>query len=166
MLPSNKGPFHTDGQLEQWMRLALSAALVAGAQDEVPIGAVLVSSAGEVLADGCNERERSARTLAHAELCALERYNQKNRTWRLPPQTALFVTVEPCLMCTGALLSARLSAVYFGCCDPKNAGLSRLQPWIEQGVFDHRLTAVRGKVLEVECQQLLGNYFKKKRNQS
>ena len=145
------------------MRRALSAARIAEAQDEVPVGSVLVTSAGEVLADGYNERESSSRTLAHAELCALDRYNQKYRTWRLPPQTALFVTVEPCLMCTGALLSARLSAVYFGCCDTKNAGLSRLQPWIEQGVFDHRLAAVRGKILEVECQQLLSNYFKKKR---
>jgi len=148
---------------EQWMDHAYELAVGAGRRDEVPVGAVLVNKDGEAIGVGANNRERSGRTIAHAEILALEDYSKRYSQWRVPPGTSLFVTVEPCLMCTGALLWARVDQVYFGCPDPKNAGLQRLMPLIRGGVFDHAFSEIRGGVLGGRCSQLLSGYFRRKR---
>ena len=145
-----------------WMDRALCLAREAEQLDEVPVGAVLVCD-NKVIAEGMNLREKNGRTLAHAELLALENYNRTSKSWRLPPNTTLFVTLEPCLMCTGALLSARLASVVYGGRDTKDAGLNRLRPWIEQGIFDQKFEYIIGGIQEDTCSQLLSQYFVRKR---
>lgn len=151
--------------LNQWMSEALKLAQRAGEQDEIPIGCIIVGE-NKVLSLGMNLREQSHKTTAHAEIVALESYNLTHKTWRLPEESWVFVTAEPCLMCTGALLWARAPRIVYGCSDPRQAGLNRVSPWIEQGVFDHRFKEVKGGVLEAECAQLLKDYFKGKRTRT
>lgn len=148
---------------EKFMRAALELAKEAEALDEVPIGAVLVVE-GEIVAKGFNRRETRGLTRAHAEIEALEELNLASRSWRLPPGTSLYVTMEPCLMCTGAMLWARLDYLYYGCADTKNAGLARVLPWIAEGVFDHRFKSITAGVLAQECAQTVSGYFQKKRS--
>lgn len=148
--------------LNRWMGEALKLAQTAAEQDEIPIGCIIVDNS-KILAQGINLREQSHKTTAHAEIVALETFNLANQTWRLPEDSWVFVTAEPCLMCTGALLWARAPRIIFGCSDPRQAGLNRVSPWIEQGVFDHRFKEVQGGVLEAECAQILKDYFKTKR---
>ncbi len=152
----------SEQQIDSFMERALELASQAGSLDEVPVGAVLVSG-NEILAEGLNRRESTQRTLSHAELVALESFNARFSQWRVPPGTSLFVTAEPCLMCTGALLWARVDNVYFGCSDTKNAGLSRISNLIHAGVYDHRFTEVRGGILGDRCAELLSGYFRGKR---
>ncbi len=149
-------------KIQYWMGHAVKLAQQAATQDEIPIGCVIVHN-GTAISDGMNLREQSHKTTDHAEIVALEKFNLKNHTWRLPENSWVFVTAEPCMMCTGALLWARAQNVVFGCPDPKQAGILRISPWIEQGVFDHRFENVLGGVLEKECAQLLKDYFKAKR---
>lgn len=144
------------------MKRALDLATQARARDEVPIGAVLVLG-DEILAEGHNLRETSHRTCSHAELEALEVYNRKFDAWRLPPESVLYVTVEPCLMCTGAMLWARLDHLVYGCADTKNAGLERVAPLVESGVFDHRFKSITRGVLRSECSEAISGYFRTKR---
>ena len=153
----------TEVDILSWMERAIALARQAETIDEVPVGAVLVHE-NRILAEGLNRRETTQSTVGHAELAALQHYNTESKSWRLPPGTSLFVTVEPCLMCTGAMISARLTNIYFGCADTKNAGLSRIQSLIDDGVFDHRFGLVVPDVKKKECAELLSNYFKKKRS--
>ncbi len=147
---------------EHWMNQALELAAAAEREDEVPVGAILVRE-NEVIGLGANSRERTHRTVAHAEIVALEDFSRRTREWRLPPGTTLYVTAEPCLMCTGALLWARASHLYFGCSDPRKAGLQSLLESIEEGIFDHRFEVIQGGILEKECGSLLSQYFRRKR---
>ena len=146
----------------RWMGEAIRLAGEAGARDEVPIGAVLVQE-GKILASGANARETSHRTTAHAEIEALTAFNVANKTWRLPPGTSLFVTIAPCLMCTGALLWARLENIYYGCPDPRNAGLSTQLDLIRAGRFDHKFAEVESGVEADRCSALITNFFRRKR---
>ena len=148
--------------LEHWMEEAILQAEQALKHDEVPIGAVLVNG-GQIIGAGYNVRESLSKTTGHAEIQALESFNQKARSWRLPPGTSLFVTAEPCLMCTGALLAGRISHIYFGCSDTRGAGLSHIQPFIAAGKYDHQPQTITGGVLRERCASLLSNYFKSKR---
>jgi tRNA(adenine34) deaminase len=145
-----------------WMEKAIELANKAQAIDEVPVGALLVCN-NTVIGEGHNVRETSARVLGHAEIQAIEDYNLKSKQWRLPAGTSLYTTAEPCLMCTGSLIAARLDHIYFGCFDTKNAGLMRILPLIEQGIFDHKFKSVQGAQSEKECAKLLSDYFKSKR---
>ncbi len=148
----------TAEQSEKWMHRALELAEKAAERDEVPIGAVLV--AGDVLlGEGSNRREETHRTTAHAEILALEEFNVREKSWRLPPGTSLFVTIEPCLMCTGALLWARAENIYYGCPDPRKAGITTQLPLIAAGTFDHRFAEVEGGILGEECARLMKRFF-------
>lgn len=149
-------------QDQPFMSRALDLAREAAQRDEVPVGAVLVLD-GQIIAEGSNQREETKRTTAHAEIQALENYSKKNGQWRLPPGTSLFVTVEPCLMCTGALLWARLDNLYYGCSDSKNAGLERVRSLIEAGIYDHKFSEIHSGILAETCGGLMTVYFKKKR---
>jgi tRNA(adenine34) deaminase len=145
-----------------WMREVLAEAERAGIQGEVPMAAVLVCQ-GELLAFGSNLREATGRTTAHAEILALETYNQRHKSWRLPPGTALYVNAEPCVMCAGALLQARVDSIYYGCDDPKNAGIRNLVPLIQENRFDHKLSHLEGGILAEESASLLAEFFRRRR---
>jgi tRNA(adenine34) deaminase len=144
------------------MARAVALAEETMARGEVPVGAVLVAE-DQILSEGANLRETTGRTVAHAEIVALESYSRSSRSWRVPPGSSLYVTAEPCLMCTGALLWARVERIYFGCLDPKNAGLTRVYPLIAEGVYDHRFQEVRGEISAEICGGLLSRYFRAKR---
>ena len=144
------------------MAQALELASLAATQDEVPIGALLIHK-GIVLGSGRNRREETHRTVAHAEILALEEYNFHYKTWRLPPGTSLVVTTEPCLMCTGALLWARADNLYYGCSDPRHAGLLTQLALIQAGTFDHKFEEIRGGILEEECRAIMKEFFRQKR---
>jgi tRNA(adenine34) deaminase len=148
--------------LNEFMTLALREAEKAGIEDEVPIGAVLLSSAGEVLASDHNRTRQNNDPAAHAEILVLKRTAQIVNNFRLPG-TTLFVTIEPCLMCAGAVIQARVDRVVFGAPDPKAGALGSLYDISKDGRLNHRFEVVSG-VLETECRDLLQEFFKVKRD--
>lgn len=145
-----------------WMRRALSLARQAAAKDEVPVGAILVASDGKtVLGKALNRRESWATPLGHAELIALHRASQKLQSWRLVDST-LYVTLEPCLMCAGALVQARVKRVVFGATDPKGGAVQSLFEVLQDSRLNHRCQ-VTGGILAAECGAILSEYFRQKR---
>lgn len=145
-----------DADDERFMREAILEARRAEAIGEVPVGSVFVRG-GEVIARGHNLRERSQDPTAHAELIALRKASARLGTWRLNGVTC-FVTLEPCPMCAGALVNARIDRVVWGCDDPK-AGATRTLYTIGDDVrLNHRF-AMAGGVLADECSELLSGFF-------
>ncbi|NBY20023.1 nucleoside deaminase [bacterium] len=118
--------------LNRWMGRALELAQKAREQDEIPIGCIIVVE-NRIISEGINLRETTHKTTAHAEVVALESYNLAHQTWRLPEESWVFVTAEPCLMCTGALLWARAPRIVYGCSDPRQAGLKRVSHGSNRG---------------------------------
>jgi tRNA(adenine34) deaminase len=142
---------------ERWMRCALDEADVATTRGEVPVGAVLVSSAGELLASGHNLRESDNDPTAHAEVVAIREAARKRGTWRLE-DTTLYVTLEPCVMCAGAMVNARIGRVVYGCTDPKAGACGTLFSIGDDTRLNHRFPAVGG-VLADECAERLKRFF-------
>ncbi|WP_404456932.1 tRNA adenosine(34) deaminase TadA [Oceanobacillus kapialis] len=151
---------------EKYMYEAMKQAKKAGAKREVPIGAVIVFQ-DEVIATGFNEREASQTTLSHAELIAIEEANKKIGSWRLEDCT-LYVTLEPCPMCAGAIVQSRIKRVVYGAPDPKAGCAGTLMNLLEEERFNHQVEVTSG-VLEEECGSLLRDFFrglrKQKRNE-
>lgn len=147
----------------QWMRLALDLAQQAANAGEVPIGAVIVHS-DTVIGTGYNLRESMRDALRHAELDAIHSACKSLDAWRLVG-CELFVTLEPCLMCAGAIYQARIERVVFGAFDPKAGAMGSLYRIHEDARLNHRLP-VTGGVLEAECSNLLREFFRGKRGQS
>lgn len=145
---------------EKYMLEALEQAKISAAQDEVPIGAVVVKN-GEVISRAHNTRNKSRNAVEHAELVAIEQACKELNDWRLVG-CDLYVTLEPCVMCLGACYNARISNVYFGAFDLSGNGCVQLSEMIGR-TLNHELT-IRGGVLEQECSQILTDYFKSKRN--
>ncbi len=148
----------------RWMRRALQLAEQAAKLDEVPVGAILVhnSKLGEKLvAKAFNRRESWKTPLGHAELIAIQRASQKLGAWRLSDCT-LYVTLEPCVMCAGALVQSRISRLVFGAKDSKGGGSVSLYQIPQDTRLNHRLE-VTGGVLEEECALLLSDFFRAKR---
>jgi tRNA(adenine34) deaminase len=141
---------------EYFMRLALREAERAVEHDDVPIGAVVVQG-GEVLAAARNERELRADPTAHAELLALREASTKLRTWRLL-DTVLYVTLEPCAMCAGAIVLARVPRVVFGADDPKAGAAGSVLDVLAEPRLNHR-PAVAGGLLAEESADLLRSFF-------
>jgi tRNA(adenine34) deaminase len=139
-----------------WMGLALREAGKAGARGEVPIGAVIVRD-GMVLGRGYNLRERSLDPTSHAEMTAIRRAAKKSGNWRLLGAT-LYVTLEPCPMCMGAILLARLERVVFGCHDPKAGAAGSLYDLSDDPRLNHRLQLTAG-VRGEECSAILSDFF-------
>lgn len=146
---------------EYWMKMALELAQKASEKDEVPVGAVLIDSEGQKVSQGFNLRESLNTSLGHAEILALHRASKLKKSWRLP-NTTLYVTLEPCLMCAGALLQSRVQRVVFGAYDPKGGALGTLYNVAQDKRLNHQIE-VAGGVMETECAQLLKDFFKKKR---
>ena len=146
---------------ERWMRRALELARSAEAAGDVPVGAVIVGADGAVLGEGFNEREATGDPTAHAELLAIRRAAARVGRWRLDGAT-LYVTLEPCPMCAGAVACARLPRVVYGADDPKAGALgSRYAVGID-GRWNHVAVVERG-VLAAECGALLTAFFARRR---
>jgi tRNA(adenine34) deaminase len=142
---------------EGWMRAALEEARLASAKGEVPVGCVIVDASGRVLARGHNGREEMADPTAHAEVVALREAAARALTWHLEGATA-YVTLEPCAMCAGALVHARVSRVVYGCKDPKGGAIDTMFGIGRDARLNHRFEVVSG-VLEEECAQTLRQFF-------
>jgi len=141
---------------EAWMRRALAAAERAAGLGEVPVGAVIVR-AGEMIAEAYNRRETDADPLAHAELLAIRRAARRIGGWRLTGCT-MYVTLEPCAMCAGALVNARVERLVYGAADPKAGYCGTLGDLTRDPRLNHRLEVVGG-VLAEESAELLRRFF-------
>jgi tRNA(adenine34) deaminase len=145
---------------EQFLRLALAEAQKAMAAGEVPVGAVVVRG-GEVIASAHNAPVGLSDPSAHAEVLALRRAAAAGGNYRLTG-TTLYVTIEPCLMCAGALFHARVSRLVFGATDPKGGAAVSLYRVLEDDRLNHRVE-VLGGVLAAECGEILSRFFREKR---
>jgi tRNA(adenine34) deaminase len=142
---------------EAAMRLALNEARAAADHNDVPVGAVLLDPSGATVAAAGNERELGQDPTAHAELLTLRRAAETLGSWRLTDHT-LVVTLEPCTMCAGALVLARVSRLIFGAYDAKAGAVASLWDVVRDPRLNHRVE-VRGGVLEAECGALLRDFF-------
>jgi tRNA(adenine34) deaminase len=148
-------------QDEAWMRLALEEARAAAEHGDVPVGAVLLAPDGAVLGRGRNRREQQADPTAHAELEAMRAGAGALGGWRLDGAT-LVVTLEPCAMCAGALVQARVGRLVFGADDPKAGAVTSLWDLVRDPRLAHRV-AVRRGVLAEECAAVLRSFFDRRR---
>lgn len=144
-----------------WMQLALAQAAQAQQMGEVPVGAVLVDAQGELLATGFNRTIIDHDPTAHAEIVALRAGAKQVQNYRLPG-ASLFVTLEPCAMCLGAMLHARLARVVFGALDPKTGVCGSVLNLVLEKQLNHH-TQVEGGVLAQECGDTLRQFFKERR---
>jgi len=143
-----------------YMREALKQAQKALELGEVPIGAVLVKG-NNILAQGFNYRETSNDPTAHAEIRVIRKGAKLLRSWRLHDCT-LYVTLEPCPMCAGAILNSRIKRLVFGAFDPKGGAAGTIVNLLEDVRFNHRVEIISG-VLEEDCKEILQSFFKKLR---
>jgi tRNA(adenine34) deaminase len=145
---------------EEFMRLALREAERAMSEDEVPVGAVIVQH-GRVIASAHNQREQLRDPTAHAEMIAITQAAGTLGDWRLEECT-LYVTLEPCAMCAGAIVLARLPRVVYGAADPKAGAVASLYRLLDDGRLNHRAEVVAG-VLAGPCGEILSQFFEQKR---
>jgi len=143
-----------------WMRLALIQAQLAFEQGEVPIGAVVVYN-GQVIAAAHNEKEQRKDPTAHAEVLAIQRATKVLENWRLT-DAILYVTLEPCPMCAGAIIQSRLKQIVYGCADLKGGATGSVMNVLDYKLWNHRVDVVAG-VLEEECSGILKLFFKRLR---
>ena len=144
-------------QDEIYMAAAIQEARRAQILNEVPIGAVIVKD-GEIIGKGFNLRESMQTTLTHAELIAIQEANQAVGSWRLEDCT-LYVTLEPCPMCAGALVQSRIKRVVYGASDSKAGCAGTLMNLLEEPRFNHQVEVTSG-ILEQQCSTILKNFFK------
>lgn len=145
---------------EAYMLLAIEQARLAAEEGEVPIGAVIVSD-GRVIARGRNRRESRRDPTAHAEMEAIRQTIGQFASWRVE-RAALYVTLEPCPMCAGAIVQSRIDRVVYGCADPKAGAAATLYSLLSDPRLNHRCE-VRAGVLEDQCRELLRSFFRARR---
>ncbi|MGE5559126.1 MAG: tRNA adenosine(34) deaminase TadA [Bacillota bacterium] len=145
---------------EHFMRVALEEAGKAYTAGEVPVGAVLVNG-GEIVARGHNLREATGDPTAHAEIVVLRQAASLQNHWRLADLT-MYVTIEPCPMCAGALVSARIKRLVYGADDPKAGAIRTLYSIVSDPRLNHRLEVASG-VMSEECAELIRRFFREKR---
>jgi tRNA(adenine34) deaminase len=150
MLPEDRG----------WMLQAIKQAVAAAELDEVPVGAIIVHK-GKIIGTGYNQREQLNDPTAHAEMIAITQAASVVQTWRLSECT-MYVTLEPCPMCAGAIVNSRISRLVYGAADPKAGAVDSLFRLLDDPRLNHRTPSVGG-VLGVECGQLLSQFFLLKR---
>jgi tRNA(adenine34) deaminase len=158
-LTDPRHPFHVDH-----MEMALAEAQDAASEDEVPVGAVIVSFERGVVGRAHNQRERLVDPTAHAEMIAITQAAQALRSWRLE-KCALYVTLEPCPMCAGAIVQARLPLLVYGARDPKAGACDTLYQITRDPRLNHRAQVVSG-VLADRCAAVLSDFFAHKRRQT
>ena len=143
-----------------FMKEAIKQAKKAQSINETPIGAVIVHK-GKIIARGYNKRETKKNSLCHAEIIAINKASKKLGGWRLP-ECDIYVTLEPCPMCAGAIISSRIDNLYFGAYDKKSGCAGSVTNLFENNLFNHNVT-VTGGLMESECADILKNFFKKLR---
>ena len=152
------------GKWEEWMREALQEARKGAAAGEVPVGAIVVSAEGEVLARAHNIPVGTNDPTAHAEILALREAARRIGNYRLTG-CCLVVTIEPCPMCAGAAVSARVAKIVYGAADPKTGAVTTLYNIASDPRLNHRADVVSG-VLADECSRLLSDFFRERRSGS
>ncbi|WP_375373953.1 tRNA adenosine(34) deaminase TadA [Paenibacillus sp. S150] len=148
---------------EYWMKEAIAEARKAEALGEVPIGAVVVRH-GEIIGRGYNLRETTLDSTAHAEMVAIRGASTLLGSWRLL-DCQLYVTLEPCPMCAGAMIQSRLPLAVYGTPDPKAGCAGTLMNLLEEPQFNHRTGVIQG-ILQQECAELLTTFFRRLRNKT
>ena len=143
------------------MKKAIKQAYKAGEQGEVPIGAVIVLD-GKIVARAFNKMESTQKATAHAELLAIEKANKKLKSWRLDG-AEMYITLEPCPMCAGAIVNARIKKVYFGAYETKSGCAESKFSVLSDSGLNHSTEFVGGVKQEI-CANMIKNYFKAKRN--
>lgn len=156
--PPAPDPVASPGRYDAVMRTALADAERARTTGDVPVAAVLLDADGGVLALARNEREKLHDPTAHAEVLAIRRAAELRGDWRLP-DTTLVVTLEPCVLCAGAILSARIPRVVFGAWDEKAGAAGSVHDLLRDRRLNHRVEVIGG-VLEAECSTLLTEFFR------
>jgi tRNA(adenine34) deaminase len=145
-------------QSQDWMLAAIAQARAALAMDEVPIGCVIVHEpTAQIIGRGHNRRETDHDPTAHAEILAIHEASQALKSWRLK-DCALIVTLEPCPMCAGAIVNARIPKLIYGCDDPKAGAVRTLYQLCEDPRLNHRVEVSPG-IMAAECAQLLKDFF-------
>lgn len=144
----------------KFMKAAIKEALKAKEKDEVPIGCIIVKD-NKIISRGHNLRETKQDSTGHAEIKTLQKACKKLNSWRLEG-CDLYVTLEPCIMCSGAIIQSRIRSVYFGAYDPKGGALGSSINVLEANNINHH-PYVEGGILEEQCAALLKDFFKKKR---
>ncbi|HPX60495.1 MAG TPA: tRNA adenosine(34) deaminase TadA [Deltaproteobacteria bacterium] len=139
-----------------WMQRALSEARKAEDKDEVPIGCVIVRQ-GRIIGRGHNLRESSQDPSAHAEMLAIRKAARKLGSWRLL-DTTLYVTLEPCTMCMGAIILSRIPQVVFGCYDPKGGAAGSVYNLSNNSQLNHSIELIP-RIMEQECSEILSSFF-------
>jgi len=145
---------------EHWMRQALKLAQQAAEQDEVPVGAIIVHK-NKIIASAFNQREQLADPTAHAEMIAITQAASHLNSWRLL-ECSMFVTLEPCPMCAGAILQSRIPRIVYGALDPKAGAVVSLFQLLNDPRLNHRCETLSG-VLADECGKILTEFFDRKR---
>jgi tRNA(adenine34) deaminase len=148
---------------EKFMKIALHEAQLAQEKDEVPVGAVLVNADGEILARGHNQTATRCDPTAHAEIVVLRQAGVVTGNYRLL-STTLYATIEPCVMCMGALIHARVAQIVFGAPDPKWGAAGSLYDFSQDKRFNHQPEIISGIFMDT-CRELMRNFFKRKREQ-
>ena len=146
---------------ETYMKEALKEASKAKKLNEVPIGCVIVKD-NKIIGRGYNRRMKDKNTLSHAELNAIKKASKKLKDWRLD-DCEMYVTTEPCQMCSGAIVQSRIKKVYIGCMNPKAGCAGSIMNLLQVEEFNHQVEIESG-VLEEECSGILKDYFKELRN--
>ena len=142
---------------EKFMKEAIKQAKKAYDKEEIPVGAVIVKD-GKIIARGYNKKEEKKDTTQHAEIIAIQKASRKIGAWRLQ-DCEMYVTLEPCAMCTGALIQARLKRVYIGTMDPKTGACGSVLNLLEDYKFNHKVEVERG-ILKEECEEILKCFFR------
>ena len=149
---------------QQWMQLALEQAAFAASIGEIPVGAVIVSQ-GQVIGEGYNQPIAQHDPTAHAEIQALRNACQKIENYRLPEDATLYVTLEPCTMCVGALIHARVQKVIFATTEPKAGSVVSARQLLDNGYYNHKFVFEQG-CLQQQCSAQLSDFFKQRRKEA
>jgi tRNA(adenine34) deaminase len=146
---------------EKWMKIALVEAKLAMDENEVPVGAILVQE-NNLIAQAHNQPIKKSDPTAHAEIEVLRKAGEKLQNYRLA-KTTLYVTLEPCAMCFGAMIHARIERVVFGASDPKSGVCGSASNLLSKSILNHQISVTSG-VLELESKNILQSFFKLRRN--
>ena len=148
---------------ENYMELALNEAKKAYEIEEIPVGAIIVKD-GKVISRAYNQKETKSNPIAHAEILAIERASKKLGRWRLD-DCDLYVTLEPCPMCAGAIIQARIKNLYIGTMDPKTGACGSVLDLSKDFPFNHKVNTIVG-IKKLECEKILKDFFKQLRNKT
>lgn len=146
----------------QWMSYALELAKSAGDAGDIPVGAVVTDADGNLLAEAANRKERDRDPTAHAEILVLQAAARRLHSWRLQ-QCTLYVTLEPCPMCAGAIIQARIGLLVYGVDDAKTGAVRTVEN-IPDGLLSNHKLRVIGGILETQCREQLKNWFAHRRH--